>query len=252
MFRRTLRLLLLFVLVTIIVPVGIGAALAYGRGWPENWRTAAWSSSGLLPEASAVDGPRVFILSARTGRWKSIFAEHMSIVLKPEGAANWIRYDVVGWGTPVRRNAYPADAFWYGNHPYVVTDINGARAADLIPAIEAAIATYPYQDRGTYAAWPGPNSNSFVAWVVRNTEGFEADLPPAAIGKDYLGRGLVLAPAASGTGLVISAWGIVGLTAALREGLELNLLGAVIGLDPDDLAIKLPALGKLSLRNFLP
>ncbi len=163
--------------------------MSYGRGWPENWRAANWDIVWLLPEARNVPEARVLILAARTGRWKSIFAEHMSIVLKPRGAANWTRYDVVGWGTPVRRNAYPADAFWYGNRPYVVPiDHRCREAEDLIPAIETAI-DLSVPRRGTYAVWPGPNSNSFVAWVVRNTPGFEAELPPVAIGKDYLGAG---------------------------------------------------------------
>jgi hypothetical protein len=87
-----------FVLVLVVLPVAAGAVMAYGRGWPESWRTANWSSSGLLPEASAVPAAHVLILAARSGNWKSIFAEHLSIVLKPERAAAWTRYDVVGWG----------------------------------------------------------------------------------------------------------------------------------------------------------
>lgn len=228
-----------------------GTALSLSRGWAESWRTAEWGSSRLLPEARAVPEAKVMILAARTGRWKSIFAEHMSITLKPEGAASWTRYDVVGWGNPVRRNAWPADAFWYGNRPYVVAEISGEEARVLIPRIEAAIARYPHSARGSYAVWPGPNSNSFVAWVVRNTEGFAAELPPAAVGKDWLGKGLGLSRAASGTGIVLSAGGILGLTLALEEGLEINFLGTVIGIDPNDLAIKLPSLGKLSLRELL-
>ena len=89
-----------------------------------------------------------------------------------------------------------------------------------------------------------------MAWVVRNTEGFGIELPPAAVGKDYLGMGLGAAPAASGTGIVVSIAGVLGLTLALDEGLELNLLGSPIGIDPDDLAIKLPSLGKLSLFDL--
>ena len=190
------------------------------------------------------------ILAARTGRWKSIFAEHMSLVLKPAGADQWTRYDVVGWGNPVRRDNYPADAYWYGNRPYVVAEIAGDEAATLIPRIEESIARYPHSARGSYIVWPGPNSNAFVAWVVRNTDGFAAELPPVAVGKDYLDGGLALAEAPSRTGFVVSAWGLIGVTAALREGLELNLLGTAIGIDPGDLAVKLPALGKLSLFDL--
>jgi hypothetical protein len=244
------RMVFRFILLAIILPVMAGTALSLSRGWAESWRTAEWGSSRLLPEAADVPEPRVMILAARTARWKSIFAEHMSIVLKPEGASEWTRYDVVGWGTPVRRNGWAADAFWYGNRPYIVAEISGAEAEALLPRVEAAIAAYPYAARGTYTAWPGPNSNSFVAWVVRNTDGFAAELPSVAVGKDYLGEGLRMARAASGTGVVVSAGGFLGLTLAAEEGLEINLLGTAIGIDPNDLAVKFPSLGKLSLLEL--
>jgi hypothetical protein len=244
------RFLLRFLVLAIILPIAAGAALSLSRGWAESWRSADWSSSGLLPAAEDVREAKVLIIAARTGRWKSIFAEHMAIVLKPEGAAQWTRYDVVGWGNPVRRNGWAADAFWYGNRPYVVAEVSGAQAAALIPRIEASIAAYPYAARGAYTVWPGPNSNSFVAWVVRNTEGFSAELPPVAVGKDWLGQGLALARAASGTGIVVSAGGLIGLTLALEEGVEINLLGTTIGIDPGDLAVKLPSLGKLSFLDL--
>ncbi len=249
--KRTLVWVLRFLMIAVVMPIAVGTALAWNKGWPDSWRTADWSSSGLLPEAASVPEARVMILAARTGRWKSIFAEHMAIVLKPAGASEWTRYEVVGWGNPVRRNNYPADANWYGNRPYVVTSVSGDAAVDLIPRIEASIALYPHNRRGTYTVWPGPNSNTFVAWVVRHTEGFSAELPPVAVGKDYLDDGVAIAPAPSHTGYVVSAWGLIGVTAAFREGLELNLLGTSIGIDPDDLAIKLPALGKLSLRDLV-
>ena len=248
--RRLGRLLFKFLMVAVLLPVLVGAFQAYAHGWPSSWRTANWASSGLLPDAAAIPGPRVIILAARTGNWKSIFAEHMAIVLKPEGAVEWTRYDVVGWGKPVRRNAYVADAMWFGNRPYVVKDISGEAAGSLISRIEASIAAYPYSGRGTYAVWPGPNSNSFVAWVVRNTEGFEAELPPTAVGKDFLGPGFGLASAASRTGYVVSLYGTLGITLALREGFEINFFGSSVGIDPEELAIKLPSLGKLSLLDL--
>jgi hypothetical protein len=247
--RRAFHYIALYILLAVALPIAAATGLTLAKGWPANWRVADWSSSRLLPDARDVAEAKVVILATRTGRWKSIFAEHMSIVMKPEGAAEWTRYDVVGWGRPVRRNAYAADAFWFGNRPCVVAEISGAQAAALIPSIEANIARYPYARRGDYVVWPGPNSNSFVAWVVRNTEGFNVALPPAAVGKDYLGDGVRMARAASGTGFVASVSGVLGVTVAWREGFEVNLLGAAIGSDPDDLAISLPGLGKVGLRE---
>jgi hypothetical protein len=237
-----------FVLLFIILPVAIGAIKGYAAGWPASWRTADWSSSGVLPSATATPQATVMILAARTGRWKGIFAEHMSIVLKEEGAAEWSRYDVVGWGDPVRKNNYAADARWYGNVPRVIYRLEGEKAAALIPEIERAIGSYPFSRRGDYTVWPGPNSNSFVSTIVREVPGFDTELPATAIGKDWLGWAGV-APAPSKTGWTASLAGVLGVTLAFEEGLELHILGSTAGIDVNDIAIKLPALGKLSLLD---
>lgn len=250
MVRQLLKWFSLFLVLAVILPIAVGTAVSLWRGWATSWDTADWTSSRLLPSAAAVPEAKVLIIAARTGRWKAIFAEHMALLMKPQGAGAWTRYEVVGWGNPVRRNAFAPDATWYGNRPYVVTEISGTRAADLIPRIEQAIAAYPHSRPGSYTVWPGPNSNSFIAWLVRTTPGFDTELPPVAIGKDYLGSGIAADRAPSGTGVTVSAWGVLGFTLALREGVELNVLGTSIGIDPDDLAVKLPSLGKLSLLDL--
>ena len=247
MIKTASKYLALFVGFTILLPISVGAALGYAHGWPENWKVASWASSGVLPKAQNVKPATVIILATRTGRWKSIFAEHMSIVVKPENADRWTRYDVVGWGNPIRKDAYVADALWYGNTPRVIYRAEGADAAKLIPAIEASIANYPYQKKGSYTVWPGPNSNTFVSWVVRQTNGLDVELSSVAVGKDWLGSGFGFAPAPSKSGYTLTLGGYIGGTLAWDEGLELHVLGSTIGIDPDDLAIKLPALGKLSL-----
>jgi Protein of unknown function (DUF3750) len=245
--KTALKYFGVFIVLTILLPISVGAALGFARGWPESWRAASWASSGLLPQAGHSQPATVMILSTRTGRWKSIFAEHMSIVMKPKGALTWTRYDVVGWGTPVRKNAYAADALWYGNTPRIVYRLDGEAAETLIPKIATAVQRYPHQQRGSYTVWPGPNSNTFVAWVVRNTIGFDTELPPVAVGKDWLGTGFASAVAPSKTGWTYSFMGVIGATLAREEGLELHVLGSTIGVDFNDLAIKLPALDKLSL-----
>ena len=108
--RRFFRFGTWFVVLTMVVPSALGAAIGYAKGWPATWRLANWSSSGALPDATATKTAKVMILASRTGQWKGIFAEHMSIVMKLAGETSWTRFDVVGWGTPVRENAYAADA----------------------------------------------------------------------------------------------------------------------------------------------
>jgi hypothetical protein len=247
--RRLLKGVLYFLAATVVVPVALSAGVRYAQGWPASWRTADWSSSGLLPPAHQNSEATVVVLATRTGNWKSIFAEHMSIVLKPEGASAWTRYDVVGWGAPVRKNNYPADAKWYGNTPRIIYQMDGEAAAKAIPEIEKAIADYPFDQRGSYKVWPGPNSNTFVSWVARHAEGLDLELPPVAVGKDWLGSGLAFARAPSDSGYTVSLSGVIGATLAWEEGAELHLLGSTIGLDFNDLAIKLPGLGKLGLMD---
>jgi len=60
------------------------------------------------------------------------------------------------------------------------------------------------------------------------------------------GNGIGIASLAGGLG----SPGVLGMALGRREGLELHLLGATIGIDPQDLAIKLPAIGSLGLRRF--
>jgi hypothetical protein len=243
--RRYLTIFLLGLLAVIFVPILVGTAIGYARGWPESWRAASWESSGVLPEPSAEPEASVRILAARTGRWKGIFAVHTWIVMKEKGDAPWVRHDVVGWGSPVRRDNYAADAFWYGNTPYVVNEVRGEAAERMIPKIERVIAAYPWQEQGSYTVWPGPNSNSFIAWLTRNVPGLQTEMPATAIGKDYLGPGLKWARTPSGTGWQVSAWGLAGASLAIEEGIELNILGTTLGIDPKGLSVKVPALGAI-------
>jgi hypothetical protein len=70
------------------------------------------------------------------------------------------------------------------------------------------------------------------------------DLPPTAIGKDYLGwRSVNTTPC--GTGGQASLFGVVGVAAGLEEGVEVNLLGLNFGIDPKSLSLKLPIVGRL-------
>lgn len=244
---RLIRLAIVCVIVFIAVPIAITGAYKYAEGWPESWNTADWSATGTAPRPDEASEAIVRIYAARTGRWKSMFAVHTWIALKPAKAKSWTRFDVVGWGRPVRQNAYAVDARWYSNTPYVVFELKGARAQKLIPKIVAAIEEYPYADYGDYTLWPGPNSNTFVASIVRAVPGFDAELPATAIGKDFLGPGLETATMPTKTGWQVSWAGIIGAGLSWREGLEFHILGGTLGLNPIYLSVKLPGIGRLSL-----
>jgi len=238
-----LKKLVWVVLALFIVPTIAGAAWSYGQIWPRSFRDADWSSSGIAPDPRKDREAIVQVYAARAGRWKGVFGVHTWIALKPAGARRFERYDVVGWGRPVRRNLHSVDANWYSHKPTVIRDVRGP----LIPQIRKAISRYPFNQRGDYRVWPGPNSNSFVAWVARKFPELQIELPPTAVGKDFMGPGFVTGPTPSGTGRQFSVYGVFGAAVSRNEGFELHLLGTTLGFDFDDVAIKLPSIGKIRL-----
>nr|WP_289851999.1 DUF3750 domain-containing protein [Rhizobium sp. SSA_523] len=214
---------------------------------PARWSEANWGSAGLLPKPADSRDAAIYIFSAKTGGLKGAVASHAWIVTKDKGASSYTRYDKVGWGSPIRRNHRPADAFWYSNAPELVTAVTGVEAELLIPKVEGAIAAYPYAEPGGYTIWPGPNSNTFVAFVLRNVPELGAVLPPHAVGRDYLPDGDFLHVDADGRDVHLTIRGLIGISAGLRSGFELHCLGLVAGLDFARPGIKIPAVGRIGI-----
>lgn len=242
-----LRTLLLAFGVLFALPIGLAAGVYFARDHGVDWRAADRSSAGLLPPA-APDAPAVVrIFSARTVRWRGIFATHCWIVIKGAGDDAYTRYDYTAWGQPIRVNGFVADGRWFGKNPDLVYAADGDAAERLIPRIKTAIDGYAFSEYGDYRAWPGPNSNTFVAAVMEAVPEIRKSLPPTAVGKDYPHHGRWLAPTPSGTGFRATLGGYLSLTIGWIEGIEFSLLGAVVGLDIRRPAIKLPALGRIGL-----
>jgi Protein of unknown function (DUF3750) len=129
----------------------------------------------------------------------------------------------------------------------VVADIGGERAAAAIPKIEAAVKSYPYANTGDYRIWPGPNSNTFTATLLRAVPELEIAMPPEAIGKDFRPDGSLFGRTDSRTGYEVSIFGLLGAKLGWVEGVELNLLTLVAGLDLRHPALKLPGFGRVGV-----
>jgi hypothetical protein len=72
-------------------------------------------------------------------------------------------------------------------------------------------------------------------------------LPPTAIGKDYLPNGAPVGVTPGGRGGQLSLLGVAGVLAGWHEGLEVNLLGLTFGIDVRTPALKLPLAGRLGV-----
>ena len=215
------------------------------------WWQARRDSSGQAPDPLVVREPVVQVYAARTVGWRGVFGVHTWIVTKRAHAETWTRYEVVGWGVrrglpAVQVNRTGPDNYWFGSWPDLLADARGDGVDSLIDRIETAVAAYPYPD--SYRTWPGPNSNTFTAWVARQVPEVRLDLPPTAIGKDYLPGGAVMATTPAGRGLQLSLLGVAGVLAGWDEGLEVNVLGLTFGVDVKKPALKIPLVGRVGTR----
>lgn len=228
------------------------AVVASGRvDLGTQWRSASRDSTGQAPDPAVEKGAVVQVYGARTVHWRGAFGIHTWIAVKRSGAPEYTIYQVLGWrayrggrSVDVRRGVVP-DGRWFGEYPDLLGERRGAGVDALIDRVEAAVDEYPWADR--YRVWPGPNSNTFIAHIARQVPELRVDLPPTAIGKDFLGPTAFFARTPSGTGWQFSAFGLLGASVALEEGLELNLLGLSFGVDVNDLALRLPGIGTVGL-----
>jgi hypothetical protein len=238
----------------LLIPVVLFASAHVDRlrsGPTGDWRTASREPVGLAPDPAVTSEAVLQVYAARAVRWRGYFGVHTWIAAKPSHAAEFTVYEVNGWrlrrsGSSVTVSHRAPDSRWFGSAPVLLAERRGDSVDELIRRVEQAAGEYPYA--ATYRVWPGPNSNTFTAFVLRAVPELKADLPATAIGKDYLGADL-LAAAPSGTGVQFNVLGVLGVLAGIEEGLELNLLGLTFGVDALPLALKLPLVGRVGFSS---
>jgi len=156
---------------TILEPRGIGAARA-----PDPL---------LHPEAV------VQVYGADVWGFRGHFAIHTWVATKPRNASEYSIFQVIGWrarrGRPVLsiEQGDPARD-WFGSPAILLHERRGPEAQALIERIHAAVSTYPFVHE--YTMWPGPNSNSFVAWIGLSVPELGLELPAKAVGQAWMKR----------------------------------------------------------------
>ena len=245
-FRKTRQGFFALLLVMLLGPL---LALVTGMAAVgSDWRTASREPVGIAPDPATTQEAVIQVYGARTYGWRGALAVHTWISAKRENARHFVTYEVIGWyhwnGRPavVSRTSAP-DKRWFGSEPEVYADLRGPEVEAMIDRLEEAVASYPYANE--YRTWPGPNSNTFTAMMGRALPELQLDLPPTAIGKDFIANDEFIASSPSGTGYQLSLFGVLGVMLATEEGLEVNVLGLSLGVDPLDFALKLPGVGRL-------
>lgn len=213
-----------------------------------DWRAASRDPVGVAPDPADVNEAMVQVYGARTVGVKGLFGVHTWVAVKATGAPAWTVYEVIGWrlrwseSVVVGTQRQP-DRRWYGAEPELYMERRGAGVDAMIARIEQAVRSYPYD--AEYRVWPGPNSNTFTAWISRAVPELELALPSTAIGKDYLGTSIFGSPP-SGRGAQLSLAGLLGIAVSPVDGLEVNLLGLNFGVGPG--GVKLPIVGFIGSR----
>ena len=217
-----------------------------------HWRTASRESTGIAPDPTEHPQAIVLVYAARAYNWRGLFAVHTWIATKGKNDKHYVVHDVVGfrgWRQQPVLGVYKdvPDRLWYGNKPKVVTMLSGEHAEPVIDKIINANEAYPYKRH--YRMWPGPNSNTYVAYIGRIVPELVMSLPPTAIGKDYLINDKLTGKTNSGDGFQLSLAGYTGIAISKNTGIEINLLGAVFGIDIFRPALKLPGIGRIGMSR---
>ncbi len=218
------------------------------------WWELRRDSSEQAPPAASTDQAIIQVYAARAARWRGTLGVHTWIATKRRSEKTYTRMEVLGYAVrrgrdAVRIRAGSPDNYWFGNRPELLRDIRGAEKVEaLIDRLHEAANSYPYND--VYSVWPGPNSNTFTAYLARTVPDLRLDLPSTAIGKDYVPWSKLISKSPSGTGVQLSLKGYAGLLVGLEEGVEINVLGFTAGVDLYPPALKLPAAGRIGFSDY--
>jgi len=155
----------------------------------KDWRTASRAPAGIAPDPKVTSEAVLHVYGAPAWGWRGWFAIHTWIATKRSGEPVYTVYEVVGWrqhrGQPVLRiETDLPDRFWFGEKPRLLKEHRGSGVDQLIAAVDRAARAYPWPE--SYSAFPGPNSNTFTAWVARQVPELGLDLPLSAIGSGYV------------------------------------------------------------------
>ncbi len=154
-----------------------------------DWRSASRESAGIAPDPAETREAVLQVYGADAWGWRGLFAVHTWLAAKRTGEEAYTVYDVVGWrarsGQPVVgiRKDIP-DRYWYGARPELLIEHRGEGVDRLIQEVDEAARSYPWAT--TYKVFPGPNSNTFIAWIAKEVPDMDLDMPFRAIGSGYV------------------------------------------------------------------
>ncbi len=158
--------------------------------WVTSWALEPQPlAAAMAPDPLRHRDAIIQVYGADVWGFRGNFAIHTWIATKARGAADYQIYQVIGWRLRRGRSVVSISAGnparpWYGSPAILLHDIRGAEAQALIDQVHDAALSYPFARE--YKMWPGPNSNSFTAWIGLEVPQLMLDLPAKAIGQSWM------------------------------------------------------------------
>lgn len=185
---------------------------------------------------------------ASASAWYKRFAHHTWIDVKRGDESAWERHECLGETLGIAALELPAiaardDSRFGGATVRVLGVLTGDDARSAIEHLDVRAGEIARLYSDGYRAWPGPNSNTFVAELARGVPELAFVFDPNAVGKDYdgwFGAGRT----ASKTGVRVDT-PVLGAAVGLREGVELHVLQLTLGVSFDPPGLALPFLPQI-------
>ncbi|MFO0665414.1 MAG: DUF3750 domain-containing protein [Polyangiaceae bacterium] len=178
------------------------------------------------------EGAFVAVLSGQMPSPIDTVARHAWIVTHHSGSTHFRRFEMGGGSERDPFEDFAAgDVMLHGKLEMTDEELTRTEAC-LSTAKEAYHKKHPH-----YFPIPGPNSNTLVAFLLRECD-LHVELPATAIGRDYAGP-VGAQVTESGTGVQVGSIPL-GLRMGLREGVEVQLFGLPVGVHTYPLGLTVP------------
>ena len=205
--------------------------------------------AGLRPSTVSTRQPYLVVVKSvripSTEPWISRFACHTWFDLKNGPNADWERIEILAVDSGVMDYKIPPQEaysdFRWTNRVSVIGMIQGDLAKSVIPKMETLAKNYP--DKANYWSWPGPNSNTFTASIVRQTPELRLVFDHNAVGKDFV-PWFYAGPSVTGSGWQADTW-LLGVQFGLRDGIQIHFIQLTLGVSLFPPALDLPILPRI-------
>jgi hypothetical protein len=209
----------------------------------QDLRIASRAPANLLSIKKIGTQAAIILFSAPAFNWRGMFSTHTWLALKHKNQVNYTIYQVIGWNRyrdkPIVDVSHGvADKLWYGIATKIDGRLIGTKAEILISAVKIAVSTYPYANH--YRAWPGPNSNTFIAYIIKQVPELHFTIPYNALGRNYGWHWTMNS---------LSLGGLFGYHFSHRV-ITINFLGLTFGFSFKSFGLIVPGVGLIRLINY--